>query len=173
MRSLTPCSLVDEMTRNGMLDGEDPAALRAQHERLAAWFAPADPLEEFLIERVVVAQLRLCRAAIMEGALTRYRLEEEESLLDEQTSEMSRRCYAYLRDCANANSIAKLGQHETRLRREYDVCCKEVRGILAARKKEAAAPAIDEPLAEAPVTIDRIPAKRAGRSRTKSPAIRH
>jgi hypothetical protein len=156
-----------------MLEAEDPAALRAQHERLTAWFAPADPLEEFLIERVVVAQLRMCRAASMEAALVQYRLEQEAVLLTGHTSEMSRRCYAYMRDCANGNSTAQLGQHETRLRREYDGCCKEVRAILAARTREAAAPATDEPLVEAPISVARIPAKRAGRTGTKSPATGH
>src|SRR5580692_5083277 len=131
-----PCSLVDEMIRSGLLEDEDPAAWRAQHERLSAWFQPADPLQEFVLERLVVAQWRLCRAASIEGGIIRFRLHEEDSIMDETLDHMGRRCYAYIRDCALSNSLAKLDRHETHLRREYDACYKEVRNILAARKRE-------------------------------------
>ena len=123
-----------------ILPNEDPGAFAELRQQLTARRAPDDPVEEVLVERVIVSAWRLRRDVRMEASVIAQRTSEATATLAESHRRGDPLATALIRAATGADTLSKLSRYETKHERGLYRALHEPERRQAARRGDAVPP---------------------------------
>ncbi len=102
---------------------ESADEFNAHADSFRGHFAPADPLEEFLVEQLIVAAWRLRRSRIIERFILEQQATDVQADLKKYkvhyTDPADYLALAYRKECDGNNALDHLSRHQTRIERAF------------------------------------------------------
>ena len=122
---------------HAVLGSEDAELFNQTLQTFLDQLQPVGPVENLLVQQIVMASWRLTRLRDMETALFEMRLSDEKDTLDEDYRDLTsahRLAYVFYNDCNNRDSFTTLARYETRVERAFYRALHELQRLQAARR---------------------------------------
>lgn len=133
------------LSKDAVLPDEDAGQLDALRSELMASLQPEGALEDFLVDRIVIAAWRLRRVAQVEIGVFRQESESIGCLMDDcadSDSPAVRKGLAFIRDCKGADAFSKISRYETALERGLFRNLHELQRLQASRTGQNVTPPV-------------------------------
>ena len=122
--------------KHAVIPGEDPELFDQTLQSFLDHLQPVGPVENLLVQQIVMASWRLPRLRALETGLFEMRLIDEKRTQDEGYTHLTpahRLVHSFYRDCNNRDSFTTLGRYETRVERAFYRALHELQRLQAAR----------------------------------------